>query len=63
MIGFIAFLCGEPGVRYGVSFPMMSRAAFGIYGSYFVVLTKLLVNCVLYVPPLMSVVSHLLYTC
>lgn len=48
--GLVAFLCGEPGVRFHCGFPIVSRAAFGIYGSYFPVLIKIFVNfifCVL----------------
>ncbi|RDI76442.1 hypothetical protein Vi05172_g13577 [Venturia inaequalis] len=44
LAGMISFICGEPGVRYHVGFPMMSRAAFGMYGSYFVVMLKCFVN-------------------
>lgn len=36
LAGFVAFFCGEPGTRYHLGFPMMSRATFGMYGSYFV---------------------------
>ncbi|OCT44047.1 putative permease C29B12.14c [Cladophialophora carrionii] len=32
LTGIIAFLCGEPGIKYHVGFPMMSRAGFGIFG-------------------------------
>ncbi|KAH6677713.1 permease for cytosine/purines, uracil, thiamine, allantoin-domain-containing protein [Halenospora varia] len=42
--GLIAFICGEPGVQYHLGFPMMSRASFGMYGSYFVVMLKCFVN-------------------
>ncbi|KAK5716699.1 hypothetical protein LTR15_009591 [Elasticomyces elasticus] len=28
--GLVAFLCGEPGVRYHLGFSMMSRATFGM---------------------------------
>jgi NCS1 family nucleobase:cation symporter-1 len=42
--GIVAFLCGEPGVKYHLGFPMMSRAAFGMYGSYFVIAVKIFVN-------------------
>ncbi|KAF2001592.1 hypothetical protein P154DRAFT_489970 [Amniculicola lignicola CBS 123094] len=42
--GMVAFLCGEPGVKYHLGFPMMSRATFGMYGSYFVISLKLFVN-------------------
>jgi NCS1 family nucleobase:cation symporter-1 len=31
-------------VKYHVGFPMMSRAGFGMYGSYFVVMLKCFVN-------------------
>jgi NCS1 family nucleobase:cation symporter-1 len=42
--GIVAFLCGEPGVKYHLGFPMMSRATFGMYGSYFVISIKIFVN-------------------
>lgn len=44
LTGTIAFVCGEPGVKYHLGFPMMSRAAFGLYGSYFVVMLKCFTN-------------------
>jgi NCS1 family nucleobase:cation symporter-1 len=40
----VAWLCGEPGLRYHLGFPMMSRATFGMYGSYFVVVIKSFTN-------------------
>ncbi|RDW78166.1 uracil permease-1 [Coleophoma crateriformis] len=36
----VAWFCGEPGIMYYLGFPMMSRATFGMRGSYFVVLLK-----------------------
>jgi NCS1 family nucleobase:cation symporter-1 len=36
----VAHSCGKPGVKYGLGFPIMSRATFGMYGSYFVVVIK-----------------------
>jgi len=63
LAGLVAFVCGEPGVRgiipsmvtytnciqvrYHLGFPMMSRAAFGMYGSYFVIMLKIFVNFIL----------------
>ncbi|KAI5814656.1 permease for cytosine/purines, uracil, thiamine, allantoin-domain-containing protein [Pyronema omphalodes] len=46
--GLIAFFCGEPGVQYHLGFPMMSRATFGIYGSYFVVALKVFANLIFF---------------
>ncbi len=40
----VAWLCGEPGLIYHLGFPMMSRATFGMYGSYFVVVIKSFTN-------------------
>lgn len=40
----VAHLCGEPGIKYRLGFPMMSRATFGMYGSYFVVVLKSFTN-------------------
>ncbi|KAI0473054.1 permease for cytosine/purines, uracil, thiamine, allantoin-domain-containing protein [Xylariaceae sp. FL0804] len=40
LAGLVAFFCGEPGVRYHLGFPMMSRSTFGMYGSYFVIAVK-----------------------
>ena len=45
--GFVAYLCGEPGVRYHLGFSMMSRATFGMYGAWFVVMVKCFVNFIL----------------
>lgn len=36
----VAYFCGEPGIKYHLGFPMMSRVTFGMYGSYFVVVLK-----------------------
>lgn len=36
----VAYYCGEPGIKYHLGFPMMSRVTFGMYGSYFVVVLK-----------------------
>lgn len=44
--GLVSWGCGEFGVVYGLGFPMMSRAAFGMYGSYFVVILKCFSNFV-----------------
>ena len=44
LAGIVAFLCGEPGVKYHLGFPMMSRSTFGMYGAYFVITIKLFVN-------------------
>jgi NCS1 family nucleobase:cation symporter-1 len=40
IVAITAWLCGEPGVKYALGFPMMSRATFGMHGSYFVILIK-----------------------
>ncbi|OAA55850.1 uracil permease [Niveomyces insectorum RCEF 264] len=40
----VAQTCGEPGIKYHLGFPMMSRATFGMYGSYFVVVIKCFTN-------------------
>ena len=40
----VAHVCGEPGIKYHLGFPMMSRATFGMYGSYFVVVIKCFTN-------------------
>lgn len=40
----VAHACGEPGVKYHLGFPIMSRATFGMYGSYFVVVLKCFTN-------------------
>ncbi|PKS11151.1 hypothetical protein jhhlp_002912 [Lomentospora prolificans] len=42
----VAWGCGEFGITYGLGFPMMSRAAFGMYGSYFVVVLKCFGNII-----------------
>ncbi|KAF2400573.1 hypothetical protein EJ06DRAFT_397208 [Trichodelitschia bisporula] len=44
LAGLISFVSGEPGVKYHVGFPMMSRVGFGMYGSYFVIMLKCFVN-------------------
>jgi NCS1 family nucleobase:cation symporter-1 len=36
LAAFVAFVSGEPGIRYHLGFPMISRTTFGMYGSYFV---------------------------
>jgi len=40
----ITWGCSEFGIVYGLGFPMMSRAGFGMYGSYFVVVLKCFSN-------------------
>ena len=40
----VAWTCGEPGIKYHLGFPIMSRATFGMYGSYFVVVLKCFTN-------------------
>jgi NCS1 family nucleobase:cation symporter-1 len=47
LAGFVAYLCGEPGVRYHLGFSMMSRATFGMYGAWFVIMLKCFVNFIL----------------
>lgn len=47
--GLVAYLCGEPGVRYKLGFSMMSRATFGMYGAWFVVMVKCFVNFIMLV--------------
>ena len=47
LAGAVAYLCGEPGVRYHLGFSMMSRATFGMYGAWFVVMVKCFVNFIL----------------
>jgi NCS1 family nucleobase:cation symporter-1 len=47
LAGMVAYLCGEPGVRYHLGFSMMSRATFGMYGAWFVVVVKCFVNFIL----------------
>jgi nucleobase:cation symporter-1, NCS1 family len=47
LAAIVAVLCGEPGVRYHLGFPMMSRVAFGMYGSYFVIMVKCFVNFIM----------------
>ncbi|KAJ9142937.1 Uracil permease [Pleurostoma richardsiae] len=44
----VAFFCSEPGIRYHLGFPMMSRATFGMYGSYFVIILKCFVNFIFF---------------
>ncbi|KAK3635714.1 hypothetical protein LTR56_014590 [Elasticomyces elasticus] len=46
--GLVAFLCGEPGVRYHLGFSMMSRATFGMYGAWFVIMLKCFVNFIFF---------------
>ncbi|KAI1340159.1 hypothetical protein F5Y15DRAFT_50141 [Xylariaceae sp. FL0016] len=48
LAGLVALFCGEPGVRYHLGFPMMSRATFGMYGSYFVIMLKCFVNFIFF---------------
>lgn len=48
MAGLVAFLCGEPGVRYHLGFSMMSRATFGMYGAWFVIMVKCFVNFIMF---------------
>jgi nucleobase:cation symporter-1, NCS1 family len=36
LAALVAFVSGEPGIRYHLGFPMISRTTFGMYGSYFV---------------------------
>ncbi|KAH9885728.1 permease for cytosine/purines, uracil, thiamine, allantoin-domain-containing protein [Xylariomycetidae sp. FL2044] len=48
LAGLVAFFCGEAGVRYHLGFPMMSRATFGMYGSYFVIMVKCFVNFIFF---------------
>ncbi|KAK5173986.1 uncharacterized protein LTR77_001065 [Saxophila tyrrhenica] len=48
LAGLVAFLCGEPGVRYHLGFSMMSRATFGMYGAWFVVMLKCFVNFIFF---------------
>ncbi|KAH7303850.1 permease for cytosine/purines, uracil, thiamine, allantoin-domain-containing protein [Stachybotrys elegans] len=45
---FVAVVCGEPGLRYHLGFPMMGRATFGMYGSWFVIILKCFVNVVFF---------------
>ncbi|KAF8852002.1 hypothetical protein BDZ45DRAFT_807858 [Acephala macrosclerotiorum] len=40
----VTWLCGEPGIKYHLGFPMMSRATFGMYGSFFIVVLKCFTN-------------------
>lgn len=40
----VAWVCGEPGIKYHLGFPMMSRVTFGMYGSYFIVVLKCFTN-------------------
>ncbi|KAH8674590.1 permease for cytosine/purines, uracil, thiamine, allantoin-domain-containing protein [Tricladium varicosporioides] len=40
----IAWLCGRPGIKYHLGFPMMSRVTFGMFGSYFIVVLKCFTN-------------------
>jgi len=44
--GLVSWGCGEFGIKYGLGFPMMSRSAFGMYGSYFVIVLKCFSNFV-----------------
>ncbi|GAB4833535.1 Neuronal calcium sensor 1 [Ancistrocladus abbreviatus] len=38
-------LTGEPGTRYGLSFPVLARSSFGIYGANVPTLLRALVGC------------------
>ena len=42
----VAHACGEPGRKYHLGFPMLSRSVFGMYGSYIVVVLKCFTNCI-----------------
>jgi nucleobase:cation symporter-1, NCS1 family len=42
--GAVCWGCGDFGVKYGLGFPMLSRATFGMYGSTFVVILKCFSN-------------------
>ncbi|KAI1323632.1 permease for cytosine/purines, uracil, thiamine, allantoin-domain-containing protein [Xylariaceae sp. FL0255] len=44
LCAFIAYWCSGPGTKYHLGFPMMSRATFGICGSFFVVVIKCFTN-------------------
>ncbi|ETS72917.1 hypothetical protein PFICI_15309 [Pestalotiopsis fici W106-1] len=44
----VAFVSGEPGIRYHLGFPMISRTTFGMYGSYFVIMLKCFVNFIFF---------------
>ncbi|KAH8678271.1 permease for cytosine/purines, uracil, thiamine, allantoin-domain-containing protein [Xylariales sp. PMI_506] len=48
LCAIVATLCGEAGIRYHLGFPMMSRATFGMYGAYFVIMLKLFVNFIFF---------------
>ncbi|KAI3933322.1 hypothetical protein MKW98_006681 [Papaver atlanticum] len=38
-------LTGDPGTRYGISFPVLARSAFGIHGAHIPTLLRALVGC------------------
>ncbi|XP_075510062.1 purine-uracil permease NCS1-like [Primulina tabacum] len=42
---FPLILTGHPGTRYGISFPVLSRSAFGIRGAHIPTLLRALVGC------------------
>ncbi|KAK9421706.1 hypothetical protein SUNI508_05636 [Seiridium unicorne] len=48
LAALVAFVSGEPGIRYHLGFPMISRATFGMYGSYFVIMLKCFVNFIFF---------------
>ncbi|KAH8883611.1 hypothetical protein GQ53DRAFT_846802 [Thozetella sp. PMI_491] len=48
LCAIVATLSGEAGIRYHLGFPLMSRATFGMYGAYFVIMLKLFVNFIFF---------------
>ncbi|CAN0926232.1 Purine-uracil permease NCS1 [Linum grandiflorum] len=42
---FPLILTGDPGTRYGISFPVLARSSFGIHGSHIPTLLRALVGC------------------
>lgn len=46
-------LHSEPGVRYGIPFPVLARSAFGIHGAHVATLLRALIACGWYVVPLL----------
>ncbi|KAI1840595.1 hypothetical protein JX265_010265 [Neoarthrinium moseri] len=48
LAAFVAYVSGEPGIRYHLGFPMISRSTFGMYGSYFVIMVKCFVNFIFF---------------
>ncbi|OVA17920.1 Permease [Macleaya cordata] len=42
---FPLVLTGHPGTRYGISFPVLARSAFGIHGAHIPTLLRALVGC------------------